>query len=182
MLKNRKILLAALALVSHAATAGQVDSSLGQLDPSTSFGNLLTGGQAGQTFADRYAFTTNAMVTLSADLLMREGNLRARYRQLFPVRRGQHAVECGRPLLCQPGLRADTRTGQPGDHGGGPGTAGLGRATAPEKPGLALIVLPVARLAFGQPLDGLRHPAQARCVALGLVQPACQRHVRLKEG
>ena len=75
MLKNRKIMLAALAFVSHAAIAGQVDSSLGQLDQSTSFDNLLTGGQAGQTFTDRYAFTTNAMGTLNADLLMRSGNL-----------------------------------------------------------------------------------------------------------
>ena len=77
MLKNRKIMLAALALVSHAAIAGQVDSSsLGLLDQSTSFSNVLTGGQAGQTFSDRYGFTTNAMGTLSADLLVRAGSLK----------------------------------------------------------------------------------------------------------
>ena len=75
MLKNRNNVLAAFALVSQAAVAGQVDSnSLGLLDQSATFGNLLTGGHAGQTFSDRYAFTTNALGTLSADLVVHAGN------------------------------------------------------------------------------------------------------------
>ena len=77
----RKPLLAALVLasaglVSQAAHAGKMESSssIELLDQNTSFGNLFTGGNAGQTFSDTYWFTTNAVGALSADLFVRAGN------------------------------------------------------------------------------------------------------------
>ena len=83
MIKKRLSLLAASVLVtaglaSPLAHAGQLDSTsssnLGLLDQNTSFGNLFMGGNAGKAFSDSYAFTTNAMGTLSADLLVKSGN------------------------------------------------------------------------------------------------------------
>lgn len=72
------LVLASAALVSPAAHAGQIASSstIGLLDQSATFGNLLTGGNAGQTFFDTYNFTTNAVGKLSADLFVRAGNAR----------------------------------------------------------------------------------------------------------
>lgn len=70
------IVLASAGLVSPAAHAGKIESSstIALLDQSATFGNLFTGGNAGQTFSDTYSFTTNAMGALSADLLVRSGN------------------------------------------------------------------------------------------------------------
>lgn len=70
------IVLASAGLVSQAAHAGKIESSssIELRDRSASFGNLFTGGNAGQTFSDTYTFTTNAMGALSADLFVRAGN------------------------------------------------------------------------------------------------------------
>jgi hypothetical protein len=77
MIKRRHSLFAALALAGASlAHAGQLDSTsnLGLLGQNASFSNVLTGGNAGQSFLDTYAFTTNAMGVLSADLLVKHAN------------------------------------------------------------------------------------------------------------
>lgn len=72
------LVLASATLVSQAAHAGQIEhsSTIGLLDQGATFGNLFTGGNAGQTFSDTYTFTTNAVGMLSADLFVRTNNAR----------------------------------------------------------------------------------------------------------
>lgn len=82
-MKHHKHLLAAFALAAstllpQAAFAGRIESSstIDQLGQTATFGNLFTGGNAGQAFSDTYRFTTNAMGQLSADLFVKGGNER----------------------------------------------------------------------------------------------------------
>ena len=81
MTQIHKHLLAILALASStliapAAHAGKIESSttIDLLGPTATFGNLFTGGNAGQVFSDTYRFTTNAMGVLSADLFVKTSN------------------------------------------------------------------------------------------------------------
>lgn len=83
-MKKCKAVLSAIALasatfVSSGAYAAPIDDTTTDLvvmDNVAFFGNVLTGGNAGATFTDRYTFTTTMMGDLTADLLSMTGNAR----------------------------------------------------------------------------------------------------------
>ncbi len=70
------IVLASAALVSQAATAGQMSSTntIALSSPTSTFGNLFTGGNAGKAFSDTYTFTTNTAGSFNADLAAQSSN------------------------------------------------------------------------------------------------------------
>ncbi len=72
------IVLAAAGLVSQGAMAADISNPIEviTLDDANSayFGALFTGNNAGNTFSDKYAFTTTALGTLTGDLSSFSGN------------------------------------------------------------------------------------------------------------
>lgn len=70
------IVLASAALLSQTATAGQMTSTntVALSSPTSTFGNLFTGGNAGKMFTDTYTFTTNTAGSFSADLMPQTSN------------------------------------------------------------------------------------------------------------
>jgi hypothetical protein len=83
MKKNRSTLLASMvlasaALVSQVSSAGTMTSTnaVALPSPTSTFGNLFTGGNAGQMFSDTYAFTTNMIGDLSAELMVMTANVK----------------------------------------------------------------------------------------------------------
>ena len=70
------MVLASAALVSQGAVAGPMTSNntVELASPTSTFGNLFTGGNAGKMFSDSYVFTTNMIGSLSADLLVKTSN------------------------------------------------------------------------------------------------------------
>ena len=83
-MKKPRAILSAIALASaafassgvYAADLGGTTTDLVIMDNTAFFGNVLTGGNMGGTFTDRYNFTTTMMGDLSADLLSMTGNAR----------------------------------------------------------------------------------------------------------
>jgi len=83
MRKTRALLsamaLASATLVSQAAYAGNIETETNTIEligNAGTFGNLLTGGNAGQSFSDRFLFTTSSVADLSADLATRSGHIK----------------------------------------------------------------------------------------------------------
>jgi hypothetical protein len=84
MKKSRALIsavaLASAALVSQSAYAGKIDTETSKtielIGNVGTFGNLLTGGNSGQSFSDRYLFTTSGVADLNAELATRSGNIK----------------------------------------------------------------------------------------------------------
>jgi hypothetical protein len=74
------IVLASASLATQAAYASNIpaasSTAIELISNSASFSNKFTGGQEGQTFSDRYLFTTATTADLNADLSLRAGNLK----------------------------------------------------------------------------------------------------------
>ena len=72
------MVLASAALVSQVASAGTMTStSAVELpSPTSTFGNLFTGGNAASVFSDTYAFTTSMIGDLNADLMVMTSNVK----------------------------------------------------------------------------------------------------------
>ena len=72
------MVLASAALVSQVASAGTMTSTsaVALPSPTSTFGNLFTGGNAGQMFSDTYGFTTSMIGDVSADLTVMTSNVK----------------------------------------------------------------------------------------------------------